>query len=339
MSNNEVWLMNLETGIRASSQSSCFLCGSGGLFVYERLTDRLFDAPGMWGFRRCKNPDCGLVWLDPMPLEEDLSKAYETYYTHGEEQGIARDSIDLSRFVKTGVERIYNLLLWTTTLGFERHHLNLMYLHRSRPGRLLEIGCGNGQRLALLKELGWTVEGQEVDAKAAAVAQAASGVTIHVGALRALPLAEHTFDAIVMNHVIEHVHDPTTLMARCRELLKPDGQMMLVTPNIRSYGHRQFGRSWLGIDPPRHLHLFSTETLTAVAKKAGFSVCDAWTTAANAQTVAVGSLGIMRRGRHSLATGSGLRTHLSAALFQLWARLAFARDPASGEECVLRAKR
>ena len=50
--------------------------------LYDGLKDRLFDASGSWNLRACANDKCGLVWLDPMPVEQDLHKAYQTYYTH-----------------------------------------------------------------------------------------------------------------------------------------------------------------------------------------------------------------------------------------------------------------
>ena len=60
----------------------CYLCERTGEILYENLTDRLFGASGRWNLRRCPNPKCGMVWLDPTPVEEDISKAYRAYHTH-----------------------------------------------------------------------------------------------------------------------------------------------------------------------------------------------------------------------------------------------------------------
>src|SRR5207245_5692438 len=72
------------------SWQKCALCGADGAGLYAKLRDRLFGADGTWGFLRCPAPRCGLIWLDPRPLNEDLSKAYEGYYTHAAETGSAR---------------------------------------------------------------------------------------------------------------------------------------------------------------------------------------------------------------------------------------------------------
>src|SRR5690348_6884927 len=68
--------------IRSRSCPNCYLCKASGKLLYEGLTDRLFDAPGSWSLKLCPNPSCGLIWLDPMPIESDIAKAYERYYTH-----------------------------------------------------------------------------------------------------------------------------------------------------------------------------------------------------------------------------------------------------------------
>ena len=69
--------------IRTEPHPDCPLCGGVGVVLYEGLEDRIFDVPGSWGFRRCLNPACRHVWLDPRPIMADLPLLYEKYYTHG----------------------------------------------------------------------------------------------------------------------------------------------------------------------------------------------------------------------------------------------------------------
>ncbi|MER2513863.1 MAG: hypothetical protein ABTQ25_15825 [Nitrosomonas ureae] len=60
----------------------CCLCGKPGETLYRNRTDYLFGTPGEWSFRICRGNDCGLVWLDPRPVVNEIGKAYENYYTH-----------------------------------------------------------------------------------------------------------------------------------------------------------------------------------------------------------------------------------------------------------------
>ena len=72
------------TEIKTRPVPNCFLCGSAGEVLYSKMRDRNYSAPGEWSGRGCSKPGCGLIWLDPQPIEEDIGKAYQTYYTHNQ---------------------------------------------------------------------------------------------------------------------------------------------------------------------------------------------------------------------------------------------------------------
>lgn len=146
----------------------------------------------------------------------------------------------------------------------------LMWLSSARPGRLLDVGSGNGSFIARMRDGGWEVLGLEPDPVPARRAQELLGVPVVVGTdVDALARDGQSFDAITLGHVIEHVPEPVEMLRSCRALLKPGGRLVVVTPNVTSLGHRLFRRSWRGLEPPRHLHLFSTRTLVEVARRAG----------------------------------------------------------------------
>src|SRR5574342_583828 len=71
--------------MRAAPSGSCHVCGTRGRLLHRALRDRLYGVAGEWNFRRCENRSCGLVWLDPMPIEPDLHEAYADCCTHGAE--------------------------------------------------------------------------------------------------------------------------------------------------------------------------------------------------------------------------------------------------------------
>lgn len=337
MTGENMVLSDGEMAIRAHPHPDCRLCGSPGISLYEGLTDRLFGAPGIWNLKRCPNPDCGLIWLDPMPIRQDVWKAYRDYYTHEGASGSAKSG--RRRILRDAMRLPYKLVLRLLGIRKQRRRSGLMYLDKVPPGKLLEVGCGNGKRLHRMSTRGWEVEGQEVDPVAAAEARVNYGLKVHLGDLADLPIEDCTFDAIVMNHVIEHLHDPVALLVRCHGLLKDGGRLVIVTPNSESYGHKRFGRSWFGLDPPRHLHLFSYKTLGIVANKAGFRDYRVWTTAASAGGIGRGSVDIERAGRHNIEDHTSFHTEFAAMVFQLRAVFSYLRDKRSGEECVLMVRK
>jgi SAM-dependent methyltransferase len=91
-----------------------------------------------------------------------------------------------------------------------------------------------------------------------------------VGALKEQALPDAHFDVILMSHVIEHLPDPLDELIECRRILKPSGSIVIATPNARGLGHLAVGRHWLGLDPPRHLQIFTAKALTRLLAMSGF---------------------------------------------------------------------
>jgi SAM-dependent methyltransferase len=223
-------------------------------------------------------------------------------------------------------------------IGPERKRRKRMYLDDMPPGRLLDVGCGNGQFLALMQNEGWDVEGQEVDPVAAELALKNHGVKIRVGRLEDIGYADDLFDAVVMSHVIEHVHGPIEILRECRRILKPGGCIVVITPNLQSLGHWYFRSCHMGLDPPRHLYLFTQRTLQNIARKAGFTNYRAWTAVLDiVYNAAIGSLDIKRDGYHAMEAHPKVNRAIEAMLFHLLARTFFIWEKGSGEERILKA--
>jgi SAM-dependent methyltransferase len=316
---------------------ACCSCGRPGVLAYTNLDDALFGTDGRWTLRRCPNPDCGMLWLDPQPSPRDIGQAYACYYTHGDCNGGAGVSAARRAF-RLGYRHVFAPLVaaYAGVLR-ERHWLDLLQVSGGR-GRLLDVGCGDGSRLARLRREGWDVQGLDVDPVSARVARERYGLDVHLGPLETAPYEQDSFDAIISSHVIEHVHEPLVVLQQAHRLLKPGGQLVAVTPNVASLGHARYLEHWLGLDPPRHLHLFSPASLGALARAAGFAQVDVRTTPARAQSMARMSLRIAdHRARRLLTWTDRLARELEAVRFQREATRLHRRDPQSGEECVLRA--
>jgi len=317
--------------IRSRSCPNCSLCGALGELFYEGLEDRLFGAPGIWNFKRCPTSSCGLIWLDPIPVEEEIGKAYADYYTHAE---VPTQRNGLSKALRKCASVLFSV---ADPVRGERQSLSLMCLDKVKPGKLLDVGCGNGVRLARLRSLGWDVYGQDIDPAAVAYARDTFGLEAHLGRLEDMPFTEMSFDCITLNHVVEHAHDPVALLKECRRLLKVGGLLVVVTPNASSFACRHFGPFWRGLEPPRHIHIFSPKTLSTAASKAGFRVSSSSTTVANARTFGHASLLIRNGGRLPLTLRSRVESEIYPLGYLCLSIFEHLKDTDSGEECVLRA--
>lgn len=324
----------------------CYLCGSAGVTLYERLSDQWFETLGSWDLKHCPNPECGLVWLDPMPSKEDVGKAYRSYFTHRDytrEETRKPNSLDI--FLMKALKPLYKLFMRAT--GCRRREkewrtkIDSLFLDDVLPsGRLLDVGCGKGDFLARMSLRGWAVEGLEVDAEAVEFARSNHSLTVHLGALENLRFPDGSFDAITANHVIEHVHEPDALIRECLRVLAPGGRLVLATPNIDSIGHRRFGRNWSHLDPPRHLHLFTKKTLKGCVAKAGFQSINVWCAPGYAEG---GALLVSSERTDRIAgreRGEFIRW-LDVSLLKIWAYYRFfaKKEDEVGEEMFLMARK
>jgi hypothetical protein len=75
-----------------------------------------------------------------------------------------------------------------------------------------------------------------------------------------------------MFHVLEHLYDPRAYLNAARSLLAPDGRLVVQVPNLASWQFRLLGRSWNGVDVPRHLFDFRDRDVEKLMEQCGFEV-------------------------------------------------------------------
>ncbi len=317
-----------------------------------------FGVGGSWSSRRCANRDCGLVWLDPMPLEADLPLMYENYFTHEDEafwryvMGDLPGTRRLARFLNRVIGDAYKAREYgygdpgslPTRLLAPLAHLHpgwragyradVMYLHANPGGRLLEIGFGAGAKLRAMKSYGWRVKGVDRDPLAVKRARDA-GLDADLGTLEEQRYPSGSFDAVVTNHVIEHVPDPVGLMREVRRVLRPGGRFVVLTPNSESWGTRIFAHAdVMYMDTPRHLYLFSMSSLRRTAEAAGFTSLQVATTVRHAALLYLTNRAIERTGSYEIGRPAlGDRLRAKAVQFAEW--LVHQQRKNAGEEVVM----
>lgn len=332
--------------IRSRPLADCFFCGTPGKILYTELSDRLFGAPGTWTLKQCSKAECRLAWLDPMPIEEDIHKAYASYHTH--EEGSVPGKSWLHRaynFLKRGYlahrygyptrsiwQKACGLLLYAVPSRRAVVDAQVLFLPAKAGGSLLDVGCGNGQTLAWMADLGWQVQGLDTDPIAVGVASS-KGLQVMQGTLQERQFAAGSFDVIFMSHVIEHVHDPLSLMHECRRVLKPGGRLIVITPNIRSWGHRLYKRHWRGLEPPRHLQIFARPTLLRLSGLAGFANCECHAITRGASDILLASRALKINKAQAGRVSGPLRFIAEFIILGEWAGSFVDHD--AGEELVL----
>lgn len=236
---------------------ACNLCGSTESSLLYELEDTLYHVPGEFALRRCLH--CGLMYLSPRPTRESIAAYYPAQYSS------YRSPVEEERFA---------LVRWMRQRKLARRRRLIEQYSGQSQGLLLDVGCATGLFLHEMAQSGWQVTGVEPIASAASYARNRFGLDVFQGTLNEAPYEPMSFDVITFWDVLEHTFSPAQDLAQAAHLLRPGGLLALSVPNWDSLERRLFGRHWQGLDPPRHLYVFSRQTLTTLLGQAGFSVID-----------------------------------------------------------------
>lgn len=333
--------------VRAVATPECPMCGRRGQVLHAGLRDRIFDAPGTWDLLCCRA--CGLIWLDPQPLPEDVPKLYEREYVTQVPAG-QNGGLSVQERLRQAIVahthgypdstdphwRRAGRILARIGPVQEAAAASVRWLPAWQRGRLLDVGCGNGGFLTRMRDLGWDVAGVEPDPVAGGLARDYSGLDVVVGTLHEASFPAASFDVITMSHVIEHVPDPGQTIRQCRRLLAPGGRLLMVTPNTRCLARRWFGPSWMGWSTPQHLMLFTPELLNRLTQEAGLHVVQVRTSANAALVSWQASRAVRREGTLPSDDMRAMHWHFTAGATLFWVlEHALARFLPWGEEIVL----
>lgn len=171
--------------------------------------------------------------------------------------------------------------------SIDRANRFVAYLRRFSVGQdLLDIGCGTGEFCYEAGKLGWKTVGVELTEDAAMVAHTKSGLTVLAGdIMHEEMLQPSSFDVVTLWGVLEHVPDPDGLLKACVRLLRPNGLILLETPNAlalfrfvgrlllkASLGH--FDKAFLETLGGGHVVWYSSLGLRKAAQRLGLEVMD-----------------------------------------------------------------
>ncbi len=252
--------------------------------------DRLYRLPGKFGEFICEQ--CNLIRLSPRPTVDTIGFYYPEDYGAYRKPTVLmhsvattyrdrlRDSVrntvlssqgydtgKLSRWQKLFRPLLTKLFHKGATYGYGD-----LFPSYITGGKALEVGCGNGTFLNILKRYGWNVVGVDLSPHAAQAAKELFDIDVFTGQLEDAPFPENSFDYIHLSHVVEHFYDPLEAMKKVRTLLKPGGTVYIEVPNAEGIGAQMSKEYWYGWDAPRHLFMFTPETLKNTVNEAGLSI-------------------------------------------------------------------
>jgi SAM-dependent methyltransferase len=114
------------------------------------------------------------------------------------------------------------------------HWLKALMKYRLPGAKVLELGCSHGSFVALMRQAGYDASGVEMSPWVVDFAKKTFDVPVSLGPVENLEIPSGSYDVIALMDVLEHLPDPSTTMAHCLSLLKPDGLLLVQTPQFKS---------------------------------------------------------------------------------------------------------
>ena len=138
---------------------------------------------------------------------------------------------------------------------------------------MLDVGCSRGSFVADALRLGFRAEGVEPAPDIAQAARAA-GLNVNTGLLEDLRFPDASFDALTLFEVIEHLREPSRLLAECRRVLRPGGVLLASTGNGASWTARLKGPRWDYFQIEKdagHVSFFNPRSIALLATRCAFT--------------------------------------------------------------------
>jgi len=239
----------------------------------EKVKDRYQVKESMFGtgesFELTECGTCFSMYQASPP--QDMSVYYgEGYYSMGLDVSqsklktwakglVARQLLGYKSTAGTLLSRILPTPVAATWLGFAGARLD---------ESVLDVGCGNGFYLQVLRDFGFTnLTG--VDPFMDASTLLPGGIQLIKGEISDI---SQTYDFIIVNHAFEHMPHPEEALKHLKDRLNPTGRILIRVPVTGSLAWTMYGTDWVQLDAPRHLHLPSVSGMHTIANRQGLTV-------------------------------------------------------------------
>lgn len=236
---------------------NCILCNEDNTEKY--LTGRDFrykTSDETFTIVRCKK--CKLVYMNPRPPKDKMPYYYPDNYR-------TRKMLNPS-LIKSRIKIFRNK---RKALFFK----NPWYIDLPFGTNVLDIGCGTGELLLRLKELGCNAYGIDIDEMTSKYLREIMNLNVMTCDIDNGTLFQSDFfDAAIMSHSLEHVYYPIDVLKEVRRILKPNATLIIGVPNIDSCISKITRENWGDLDIPRHLFHFTPSTISTLLNTVGFSI-------------------------------------------------------------------
>lgn len=196
----------------------------------------------------CRN--CGLVWSDPRPNEDEIRNYYSKDYR-----------IEYKGTLTPKLKHVYR------AGRVAEHRFRQIADIVTRGARVLDVGSGGGEFVFLMRKKGFDASGIEPNEGYGRFAQVHLKLPVRIGFAQQIEAADGPFDLVTMHHVLEHLDDPALVLGKLYDSIEEGGYLAVEVPNVEGTCFAPVHRFHQA-----HLYNFNNKTLEAIGENAGFAV-------------------------------------------------------------------
>ena len=236
----------------------CYLCGADDHEPFILAQEDLTGKPGWFSFVRCRS--CGLVYQNPrVDLEHIVAYYDEEYIAHRKRKDWG------------ALQPVYDWAMGK--YDRDKDAIIRRYVSLDQGSDVLDVGCAVGTFLTTTQDrYGCAIAG--VDFKDCSHYPGFERLSFFQGLFYEQDFGQRRFDLITMWHFLEHDYDPMRSLRTARELLKPQGRLIIEVPRLDSVSFALYKERWPGLQAPQHTVLFDKEHLVEAARRQGLRVLE-----------------------------------------------------------------
>lgn len=236
----------------------CYHCGSTACTDLVVGQDDLTGKPGSFQFVTCD--DCGLAYQNPRLTVERIKDYYdEEYIAHRKKT----DWGILTPFYNRAMDKHDR----------QKDKLVSRYVNLETNSQVLDVGCGAGTFLTKMASR-YGAAGTGVDFKDLSQLPGFDQIDFRCGLFYEQSFDQQQFDLITMWHFLEHDYDPVCTMQTARDLLKPEGRLVIEVPRLDCVTWRMYRERWPGLQAPQHTVLYDKRMLLEFVAKSGLELVE-----------------------------------------------------------------
>ena len=232
------------------------------------VKEMMFGTQDEFKYFQCSECGCLQICDFPQNIDKYYPLNYYSYRINIQANFIKRILKNTrNKFAITGkgiIGMILNMLIPNYSLVLLRNIVN------DKSVKILDVGCGDGALLYDLNEIGYKkLFGIDPYIENDIIYQ--NGLCIFKKSIFDL---HDKFDLIMFHHSFEHIKEQFETLKKVKELLEPDGYVLICLPTVSSFAWEKYKENWVQLDAPRHYFLHSTNSMEILSEKCGLAVKD-----------------------------------------------------------------